>query len=474
MNPNEITADDALKNFIGFCRENYPANHYIVLLLGHGLIVGNDNFLPDDSDNSSITLKQLGETLQGFAREVQKTGNTFELLALHSCSMSALEVSYELKGTARYMMSSEGLSFVGTWPYRQLFKKTFGSLEEFEIVKSRAMASDPNEDINELAKSNASKLIEKLYYLSLSGTRDFAVAGYSLDLCLSSLEKDNVEAIKEPLQKLVAQLRKAVKLRSDGRPENSRAKELVVLAHMESQSYWQEDYTDLVDFCLCLKRTCEADIKAVENYGVDTRLQDRLAKACSTLIDLLSPCDYPATQFDKLIVHSDNFGWRYQYSHGLSVYFPWARPLGDVKKSIMKNYEKYAFHREFDEGLSWFSFLNDYFTGTMRKTRKAEEEAAAQTRTKVISPKVITGAIASGLGTADPSGSLSDPGKSSPAVGDPGKSSPSIGFGCGCPSIKNYPAEEKAVKGKRKQVRIFEMTEGVRKAREYVDDRSTE
>jgi hypothetical protein len=474
-NPNELDANSALKNFIGFCQETYPAKHYILLLLGHGLIVGNDNFLPDDSDDSSITLKQLGLTLKRFATDVKKTGDTFELLALHSCSMSALEVSYELKGTARYMMSSEGLSFVGTWPYRQLFKKTFSNLEEFDAAKSQAMANNPKEDFAEQEELNASKLIEKLYYLSLFGTRDFAVAGYSLDLCLSSLDKDKVIAIKEPLQKLVAQLRKAVKLSKDGKPANPRAKELVVLAHLESQSYWQEDYTDFVDFCLCLQRLCLADIEAAENSGVDTKLQDKIAKACATLIDLFLPCDDPATQFNKLIVHSDNFGFRYQYSHGLSVYFPWAQPLGDVKKSIMNNYEKYAFHTEFDKGRSWLSFLNDYFAGTMRRTRQAEEEEAAPSTETVVRSTAVAANSGSGQGTADPFGSLSDdPGKSSPAVGDPGKSSPSIGFGCGCPSIKNYPAQQTAVKGTKKLVRTFAETKGVQEARRCINGGSAE
>jgi hypothetical protein len=32
--------------------------------------------------------------------------------------MSAVEVAYELKGKADYMIASQGLSFVGSWPYR--------------------------------------------------------------------------------------------------------------------------------------------------------------------------------------------------------------------------------------------------------------------------------------------------------------------------------------------------------------------
>src|ERR1051325_764487 len=40
-------AADALFNFVGFCRENHRAKNYILILVGHGLVVGNDAFLPD-------------------------------------------------------------------------------------------------------------------------------------------------------------------------------------------------------------------------------------------------------------------------------------------------------------------------------------------------------------------------------------------------------------------------------------------
>src|ERR1044071_7774492 len=94
---------------------------------------------------------------------------TFELLALHSCSLSAIEVAYELKGTANYMMASEGPSFVGSWPYRQMLKKVFNNLEKSKRRaqrKAKENGTDQTEAVSN-PQINIAALIEKLYFLTL-------------------------------------------------------------------------------------------------------------------------------------------------------------------------------------------------------------------------------------------------------------------------------------------------------------------
>src|SRR5215217_297844 len=113
---DELPADKALEQFLDFSRKKYPAEHYMLFLVGHGMIVGRDAFLPDENPNSGVSLVELGRILRNFSDEVREKGEDLELVAMHSCSMSAVEVAYQLKGTANYMMAAEGLSFVGAWP----------------------------------------------------------------------------------------------------------------------------------------------------------------------------------------------------------------------------------------------------------------------------------------------------------------------------------------------------------------------
>jgi len=441
QNPDAINAKDALINFLGFCRENHQAKRYMLFLVGHGMIVGNDAFLPDENPVSAITLKELEEILRPFSVNVNNDGGTFEMLALHSCSMSAIEVAYQLKDTAKYMMASEGSSFVNSWPYRQLLKKTFKHLEDAKD-DARMRAKENNADQEAAAKNpdvDVQTLLEKLYYLALYNATDFMLSGYSLDLGLCSLEEEKFQGLTKQLRELVAQLKAAL--------DNERGKELILLAHWESQSYWGESYTDLFDFCRCLRERCDKNGELQE-----------LSKACYNVMEELKPIESEqvSERFKKLVVHSRNFGSEYQYSHGFSVYFPWSRPIAnagngvaEADKGILERYQKYAFTDDLKDQ-SWFSFLDSYFRETQRVKTRREEDGLDKSR---------GGEFIAARTSFNPIGELSDGLPFSLPIDDP-KPSPRSGLACTCPSIKNHPKEERSVKGKRKQnVKAFSISE---------------
>jgi hypothetical protein len=481
-----IPALEALQNFLGYCRENFPANNYALFLVGHGLVVGNDAFLPDQHPVSAVTLSALGEVLKEFSEKARipgespdKTG-TLQLLALHSCAMSAVEVAYELKGTARYMLASEGISYVGSYPYRNMLVKLFDTIKEVDEKNRKVEPKKPE------AKVDVEELVEKLYSHSLHNATDFILTGYSLDLALCSLEKEKYDPLTEKLSQLVALLKEAV-LIEPGR-------ELILLAHWEAQSYWDENYTDLYDFCFCLERKCRALADILDRGGVpDNEVEylralgardgavsnslvtmlDRSAKlggeaqklralaaACDAVKLVLSPNKSTSRKerFKKIVVHADNFGTKYQYSHGLSVYFPWSKPLVDEPpppapvaprvrqrkpkptdadfaapvSRVLSNYAKYKFSdpNEFGEH-TWLSFLNVYFTATQRKSRREEdvpdwEEDVSGHRGVCLETERASKSLVFHAGAlAKETGAYA---KETGAYGD-----------CSCPSIKNYP-----------------------------------
>jgi Clostripain family len=454
--PDTLDVKEALELFLCVCQENYRAKHYILFLVGHGMIVGNDAFLPDDhvivkkaprsrrgkakakkekdDDERPITalsLKQLEEVVREFSKEANSKGGQFELLALHSCSMSAIEVVYQLKGTANYMMATEGISFVGSWPYRKLLKNTFNIIET---------AGDKAES------DVVREVVSKLYELSLHNGTDFLSAGYSSELALCSLREDAVGKLKEPIQKLV----KAMKLGlPDGSTDikeqrNERVKELILLAHWKAQSYWQENYTDLFDFCLCLRNSCD----------LSDDLQGAISDACMDVM----------VELGRLVVHSDHYGSKYQYSHGLSIYFPWSRPVEDEANAILQRYDEYAFTSELADS-SWLSFLTTYFKETQRETRATEDsERAIEAGGPIIQQENINEELKPAFNAAQafvsPFGSLSRV-KPSPELAGV-KPSPEVGAACSCPTIKNYHEEgEIKIQGRKKcNVKTFSISRG--------------
>jgi len=345
---DELDACKALANFLGFCREAYPADHYMLFLLGHGLVVGRDAFLPDDNPESAIGLKTLGNILTKFSTDIRGQG-VLELIAMHSCSMSGVEIAYELKGTANYMLASQGISFVGSWPYRQLLTKIFKAVEN-------------HDDVLELMKS--------LQSLCIQYSADFMYAGYSADICLCSLQAGPVQKLTEPIQELAVALTDGLKDR--------RCRELIVLAHWKSQSYWQETYSDLYDFCLCLRRLCEQpkrEPQEQKHQTFDKRAYDikRIAiiNTCNAVIAKLRP--QSGSQMDGPIVCADFIGPDCQYSHGLSIYFPWSDPVADANDHVLTNYGDYAFTQEVGPD-HWLKFLNSYFDDTRREDRLTEDD----------------------------------------------------------------------------------------------------
>jgi len=343
---DDLPAEKALEQFLDFSRKKYPADHYMLFLVGHGMIVGRDAFLPDENPNTGISLVELGSILRNFSEEVGEDGGTLELVGMHSCSMSGVEVAYQLKGTAKYMMASEGLSFVGAWPYRQMLQNIFYSIEK------------GNTKVEDLVKS--------IHELCLHNGADFIFAGYSSDLCLISLEPKRVEALNRPIEKLTKALKAGL--------NDKRGEELIRLAHLKSQSFFQEVYTDLNDFCECLSEGCtESD-----------DVQKAMKAACESVIYALKPEPdkqakpnkeakrkqeaKPRKQVVGPIVQADFSGPDCQYSHGLSIYFPWAKPVEDASEHVIRNYRNYAFVTELP-GASWLQFLNAYFEKTERTPR---------------------------------------------------------------------------------------------------------
>lgn len=421
--PDLTSAADGLANFLNYCVENHSAKHYLLFLVGHGMVVGHEAFLPDDHPNTAVGLCQLRGILDKFAKDAAARGGEVELLSLHSCSMSAVEVAYELKGTARYMMASEGISFVGSLPYRQLMKKVMN------VVK-RANGQ-------QLSPDAMKELISDVYDRCLFNSADFTVAGFSSDLALCDLgDQSKFDRLTEALRTLTRELRAALKTPAGA--------DLVMLAHLKAQSYYQESYTDLYDFCRC-----------VEAGSAGRAEFDGLKAAALGVIAELEISRDKAARFDRFVVRSEYIGPTYQYSHGLSVFFPWSPPIPDGERDALKNYAGYAFtkalRQENGPDDSWLTFLTNYFELTRRPVRRGDRDApppSPEDNRLTSNEKMLDDLSAAPFpievtfvpATVDSTALAGPDGKASPAMA---KSSPadSGGGSCNCATIKNYTLE---------------------------------
>jgi hypothetical protein len=411
VSSSEQNPKNSLDSFLKFCREHYPARHYILFILGHGLIVGNDIFLLDEhAKEHSLSLRDLGSVLSDFKKSIGP--GRFELISFHSCSMSALEVAYELKGTANYMLASENFAFVGSWPYREMLIKIFN-------------------DIDRGKNKSVQEMLVDLYYYCLYNSYDFQLAGYPFDLCLCSLK--NVGSIKDPLDILSSALIKGL--------ANSRAKELILLAHLEAQSFWQEHYIDLWDFCFCLSSRCEAAINDAGETATWLKTKvvlNNIKTACDAVTQFLTP-----GLKGQAIVKTGFAGSALQYSHGLCIFFPWSEPTDS--HFWKRAYKRYKFSSE-SSGTLWPRFLQAYFDATMRRPVVDELKAAKLPlprmghTSQIILERIGGGILGSGPGSLGQGGPRDTVGGGGPRD-TAGQGGPRDGAGadCGCEPLKNYP-----------------------------------
>jgi len=159
-------------------------------------------------------------------------------------------------------------------------------------------------------------------------------------------------------------------------------------------------------------------------------------------MDIIAACDEVMEELkrgsekhsDGIIVRSESVGPAYQYSHGLSVYFPWSEPVQN------RTWDTEYVDFEFNKATKWKRFLELYFEETLRETWEDEKDPRdscslphnldkdkADFLEEISARSVFNDDPQLGLGARDMLGQ-----------GKAGSLDP-MGSGCDCGSIKNYP-----------------------------------
>jgi Clostripain family len=414
----------SLTEFLSFCSREYPASHYMLFILGHGVVVGNDIFLFDENaDEHSLSLNSLGTALEVFNQHIGAFGGQLDLLGFHSCSVSSLEVAYELKGAAKYMMASQGTAFVGSWPYRQILQRVFRDLVPKQKLDDKAIK----------------EMLIKIFSYCLNNSMDFLLAGYPFDLCLADLSK--MYLLKPKIEALSQALIHGL--------DDTMGKNMILLAHWESQSFYKEMYTDLADFCFCLSRKLRQLPQPLD--PLLQRMHDASEAVVTSLAKESTPAgiDLPPTSRspqlnaeENVIVCAEFAGPEHQYARGLSVYFPWQEPSMD--SAIMAKYADYKLSQELDT--SWLDFLKKYFDATKRQPSRIEQNKPLLTKDQALLEDRIS-LLYTGSGPTDGTNALDGVNRKS----DP---KDATGGDCNCPSIKNHPRDTRDRRSRTKDARV--------------------
>jgi hypothetical protein len=251
-------------------------------------------------------------------RSTVLVGQPLDILGFDSCVMGMLEVGYQFKNATKTMIASEGSVPSAGWTYAK-------------ILGSLARDFSPLDD-NEVAERFVTQFIKS--------QDSFTVGGVSVDMAAWDMGKlDTLNAEFEQLSKTL------IECFDDPTSSIYRHMERAILqVHWKCQSYMYDQNVDLGDFCELLRAEC---ISLARDLSLDDGpLLQKVVQACDGVLKELM----------NAVILSGFSGGGYQYSNGISLFFPWSYV---AYKASEKYYKRLKFVGT-GAGRSWNSFLNRY------------------------------------------------------------------------------------------------------------------
>ena len=377
---NENAADrKSMLNFINWCLNDVEvvapngeitygrrANRYAFIISGHSLGFQDIGLFKDETTGKTMKMQDLYYTLlQITATQAELNndakrkklddeekkrettlllGQKFDILGFDACVMGMLEVGYQFSEVAKTMIASEGSVPSAGWTYA----KILGNLAR--------------------CKGDSNAIGEQFVRDFIKSQDAFTIGGSAVDMAAWDLSRfgDNGK-----LSKAFDEL-SFVLLACFDDPQSRiyRHMERVILqVHWKCQSYMYDQNIDLGDFCELLDRECDFLIDDLGG-GEDTLVLEDLQKACRAVLD----------ELNTAVILSGFSGGDYQYSNGVSVFFPWSQQGYEVSK---KNYEGLWFVKDIGTAkkFTWAGFLKKYlYEVTLRKTELPEDVVSVGTK----------------------------------------------------------------------------------------------
>ncbi|MGB7202428.1 MAG: clostripain-related cysteine peptidase [Pyrinomonadaceae bacterium] len=360
---NENAADyRSVLNFVDWCvnkvevgsgdsvRRGRRADKYGLIFSGHSLGFNDPGLFKDESSGKAMKMEdmfmlvdrltrnddELAAKIHDLDLEYEKDhrfdsdpdedrrrstvllGQPLDILGFDSCVMGMLEVGFQFKNSTKTIIASEGSVPSAGWTYAK-------------ILGSLARDMTPLDD-NEVAARFVTKFIKS--------QDSFTVGGSSVDMAAWDMSK--LDGLNTEFKKLADLLFECF---DDPKSSVYRHMERAMLhVHWKCQSYMHDQNVDIGDFCELLRAECVS--LAGDLSTEDGTILGRLRDACDTVI----------TELSNVVILSGFSGGEYQYSNGISLYFPWSY----VTYLASEKYYKRLEFIEKGAGRSWSRFLRRY------------------------------------------------------------------------------------------------------------------
>ena len=361
---NENAADPrSIVNFVDWCVNTVEvenngeisfgrrAEKYALIFSGHSLGFQDIGLFKDETSGKSMKMNEFYNVLvrltgnrkeldaladedgyEGDARKIatkKLLGQKLDLLGFDSCVMGMLEVGYQFNDRAKTIIASEGSVPSAGWTYAKILG---------------CLAREQNHNVD---TRNVAELFVKEFIHSQDA---YTVGGVSVDMAAWDMSRfDELAGAFDDLAEILLQ---------SFEDENSRVyrqmERVILQVHWKCQSYMYDQNVDLGDFCELLDRECGL---VYDELGGGDDIEN--------LLHIQSACQAVLKELRQAVILSGFSGGGYQYSNGVSVFFPWSREAYEVSK---KNYESLWFAKEAKRRRkTWTDFLKRYLYEVTRR-----------------------------------------------------------------------------------------------------------
>lgn len=277
---------------------------------------------PDKRSGQAITNFELRDILRATSRRI---GRRIDILGMDACLMGMAEMCYELRESVRYLIGSETLVPGTSWPYHTILQH---------------LVERPEMETGDLCR-----IIVKAF-VAYYGPYD------AQDVQLSAFDLARADRLAEASRALSRSLAPHME------PGENHIKSAVLKAHWAAQSYDEDQYIDLFDFCNLLQRHCD--------FAEASHIQD----AARRVMNVLDPRSAAAELGGEpagdggFVVASDWYGEEVDHSYGLSIYFPWTEVAEDRYRHLDFAMEEHG---------DWLNLISRYVSSTEREVRERDD-----------------------------------------------------------------------------------------------------
>ena len=133
-------AVQTLRDFLVFGVKNYPARHYMIIIWSHGNGYAG-GIAPDYSSNSQLAIAELNQALE-YLQHVHLQGRKIDIYASDACLMQSLEVIYQLRQRARFIIGSANREQKSGWPYEEIIQYLVNHPQRLSLTQHSGVGAD--------------------------------------------------------------------------------------------------------------------------------------------------------------------------------------------------------------------------------------------------------------------------------------------------------------------------------------------